>query len=183
MPRTFCATAGRLRPDPYEELAPMSAPTQIRFYQTGSFAVGNRLLDPEQRSLQSEQQRTNSITCGHRACQGCGEALGARYALDAAMRATQGKLIAANATGCLEVFSTPYPRPPGGSPGSTRCSATRRPSRPASPRHCARRAARTYASSARAATAAPSTSASPACRGCSNATTTCCTSATTTRPT
>ena len=51
----------------------------------------------------------NSITCGHRACQGCGEALGARYALDAAMRATGGRMIAANATGCLEVFSTPYP--------------------------------------------------------------------------
>jgi pyruvate ferredoxin oxidoreductase beta subunit len=87
----------------------VSAPTQVRFYQTGSFAVGNRLLDPERRSLQSGEQRSNSITCGHRACQGCGEALGARYALDAAMRATQGRLIAANATGCLEVFSTPYP--------------------------------------------------------------------------
>jgi pyruvate ferredoxin oxidoreductase beta subunit len=81
----------------------------IRFYQTGSFAVGNRLLDPEQRSVQAGEQRTNSITCGHRACQGCGEALGARYALDAAMRATGGRMIAANATGCLEVFSTPYP--------------------------------------------------------------------------
>ena len=87
----------------------MSAPTQIRFYQTGSFAVGNRLLDPELRSVQSDEERTNSITCGHRACQGCGEALGARYALDAAMRATGGQMIAANATGCLEVFSTPYP--------------------------------------------------------------------------
>ncbi len=86
----------------------MTAPT-IRFYQTGSFAVGNRLLDPEQRSVQADEQRTNSITCGHRACQGCGEALGARYALDAAMRATNGQMIAANATGCLEVFSTPYP--------------------------------------------------------------------------
>jgi pyruvate ferredoxin oxidoreductase beta subunit len=49
------------------------------------------------------------LDSGHRACQGCGEALGARYALDAAMRATDGKLIAVNATGCLEVFSTPYP--------------------------------------------------------------------------
>jgi pyruvate ferredoxin oxidoreductase beta subunit len=86
----------------------MKAPA-IRFYQTGSIAVGNRLLDPEQRSVQSDEQRTNSITCGHRACQGCGEALGARYALDAAMRATEGRMIAANATGCLEVFSTPYP--------------------------------------------------------------------------
>ena len=86
----------------------MKAPA-IRFYQTGSFAVGNRLLGPEQRSVQGDEQRTNSITCGHRACQGCGEALGARYALDAAMRATNGRMIAANATGCLEVFSTPYP--------------------------------------------------------------------------
>jgi pyruvate ferredoxin oxidoreductase beta subunit len=54
-------------------------------------------------------QRTNSLNSGHRACQGCGEALGARYAIDAAMNATGGQLIAANATGCLEVFSTPYP--------------------------------------------------------------------------
>ena len=53
--------------------------------------------------------RSNTLTSGHRACQGCGEALGARYALDAAMRASGGRLIAANATGCLEVFSTPYP--------------------------------------------------------------------------
>ena len=54
-------------------------------------------------------QRSNTLTCGHRACQGCGEALGARYALDSVMRATKGKLIAVNATGCLEVFSTPFP--------------------------------------------------------------------------
>jgi pyruvate ferredoxin oxidoreductase beta subunit len=82
---------------------------QIKFYQTGSFAVGNRLLDPDQRSVQSDTDRANSINSGHRACQGCGEALGARYALDAAMRAAGGQVIAVNATGCLEVFSTPYP--------------------------------------------------------------------------
>jgi pyruvate ferredoxin oxidoreductase beta subunit len=81
----------------------------IKFYQAGSFAVGNRLLDPEQRSVQARTERSNTLTSGHRACQGCGEALGARYALDAAMRATGGRIIAANATGCLEVFSTPYP--------------------------------------------------------------------------
>jgi pyruvate ferredoxin oxidoreductase beta subunit len=81
----------------------------IHFYQVGSFAVGNRLLDPGQRSVQSDPERSNTLTSGHRACQGCGEALGARYALDAAMRATGGKLVAVNATGCLEVFSTPYP--------------------------------------------------------------------------
>ncbi|PKM09219.1 MAG: pyruvate ferredoxin oxidoreductase [Gammaproteobacteria bacterium HGW-Gammaproteobacteria-4] len=81
----------------------------IKFYQTGTFTVGNRLLEPEQRTVQASVERSNSINSGHRACQGCGEALGARYAVDAAMRATQGQLIAANATGCLEVFSTPYP--------------------------------------------------------------------------
>jgi pyruvate ferredoxin oxidoreductase beta subunit len=59
--------------------------------------------------VQSDSGRSNTLTSGHRACQGCGEALGARYALDAAMRASGGRLIAANATGCLEVFSTPYP--------------------------------------------------------------------------
>ena len=81
----------------------------VKFYQTGTFTVGNRLLAPEQRSVQSSIERNNSLNSGHRACQGCGEALGARYAVDAAMRATEGQLIAANATGCLEVFSTPYP--------------------------------------------------------------------------
>ncbi|MDH5176444.1 MAG: thiamine pyrophosphate-dependent enzyme [Gammaproteobacteria bacterium] len=81
----------------------------IRFYQTGTFTVGNRLLPEEQRSVQSGQERTNSLNSGHRACQGCGEALGARYAIDAAMDATDRQLVAANATGCLEVFSTPYP--------------------------------------------------------------------------
>ena len=85
------------------------AEQKIKGYQTGTFVVGNRLLDPEERSVQARTERSNTLTCGHRACQGCGEALGARYALDAAMRATDGNLIAANATGCLEVFSTPYP--------------------------------------------------------------------------
>ncbi|MDH5247251.1 MAG: thiamine pyrophosphate-dependent enzyme, partial [Betaproteobacteria bacterium] len=81
----------------------------VKFYQTGTFTVGNRLLEADQRSVQANLQRTNSLNSGHRACQGCGEALGARYAIDAAMNATRNQLIAANATGCLEVFSTPYP--------------------------------------------------------------------------
>ncbi len=81
----------------------------VKFYQTGTFTVGNRLLAPEERSVQASAKRFNSINSGHRACQGCGEALGARYAIDAAMEASHGQLICANATGCLEVFSTPYP--------------------------------------------------------------------------
>jgi pyruvate ferredoxin oxidoreductase beta subunit len=81
----------------------------VKLYQTGSFAVGNRLLPVVDRSVQADPDRANSLTCGHRACQGCGEALGARYAIDAAMRATGRNMVAVNATGCLEVFSTPYP--------------------------------------------------------------------------
>ena len=83
--------------------------TTVKFYQTGTYTVGNRLLGADQRSVQANTERNNSLNSGHRACQGCGEALGARYAIDAAMQATDRKLIAANATGCLEVFSTPYP--------------------------------------------------------------------------
>ncbi len=81
----------------------------VKFYQTGTFTVGNRLLNEQYRTVQATQERSNSIDSGHRACQGCGQALGARYALDAAMRVTGNKIIAANATGCLEVFTTPYP--------------------------------------------------------------------------
>ncbi|HNH36195.1 MAG TPA: thiamine pyrophosphate-dependent enzyme [Rhodocyclaceae bacterium] len=81
----------------------------VKFYQTGTFTVGNRLLPAEERSVQASAKRFNSLNSGHRACQGCGEALGARYAIDAAMEVTHGQLICANATGCLEVFSTPYP--------------------------------------------------------------------------
>ncbi len=81
----------------------------IKFYQTGTHTVGNRLLPPETRSVQANMRRTNSLNSGHRACQGCGEALGARYAIDAAMQAASNRVMAVNATGCLEVFSTPYP--------------------------------------------------------------------------
>ena len=82
---------------------------RVPFKQTGSLVVGNRLLEAGQRSVQADPGRTNALTVGHRACQGCGEALGARYVLDAAMRASGRQMVVANATGCLEVFSTPFP--------------------------------------------------------------------------
>ncbi len=82
---------------------------RVKFYQTGTLTVGNRLLDESLRTVQATGERANAITSGHRACQGCGEALGARYAVDAAMRASGNRLVAVNATGCLEVFTTPYP--------------------------------------------------------------------------
>src|SRR5581483_6324795 len=81
----------------------------MKFYQVGSLAVGNRLLPEDQRAAQSDPKRANSLISGHRACQGCGEVLGARYVLDAAMRVSDGKLVVVNATGCLEVVSTPFP--------------------------------------------------------------------------
>jgi pyruvate ferredoxin oxidoreductase beta subunit len=83
--------------------------TELKLYQVGTFAAGNRLLDTSHRTEQSDAGRTNAITSGHRACRGCGEALGARVVLDAAMRASGGRMVTVNATGCLEVFSTPYP--------------------------------------------------------------------------
>ena len=90
-------------------MTPSPETQKLRFYQKGTFTVGNRLVSEAERSVQASADRSNALTCGHRACQGCGEALGARYAVDAAMRAANGKLIAVNATGCLEVFTTPYP--------------------------------------------------------------------------
>jgi len=86
-----------------------NAQQRVKFYQTGTHTAGNRLMDDTTRTVQASMDRSNAITSGHRACQGCGEALGARYALDAAMRASKGQLVAVNATGCLEVFTTPYP--------------------------------------------------------------------------
>jgi len=80
-----------------------------QLYQIGTYAAGNRLLDPDDRTEQSRDDRTNAITSGHRACRGCGEALAARVVLDSAMRAAGGRMVTVNATGCLEVFSTPYP--------------------------------------------------------------------------
>ena len=82
---------------------------RVKFYQTGTLTVGNRLLDESERTVQATLERANAITSGHRACQGCGEALGARYVVDTAMSACGNQLVAANATGCLEVFTTPYP--------------------------------------------------------------------------
>jgi pyruvate ferredoxin oxidoreductase beta subunit len=52
-------------------------------------------------------EKKNLFTSGHRACGGCGQALGARLVVDASGENT----IACVNTGCLEIFSTPYPDP------------------------------------------------------------------------
>ncbi len=55
--------------------------------------------------LRASQPRFQGLESGHRACQGCGQALAARLTLEAA-----GPNVAlANATGCLEVFTTTWP--------------------------------------------------------------------------
>src|SRR5262249_62244863 len=92
------------------DMTPLGEAQKLHFYQKGTFTVGNGLVSEAERSVQPSAGRSTALTCGARACQGCGEALGARYAVDAAMRATNGKLVAVNATGCLEVFTTPSPQ-------------------------------------------------------------------------
>ena len=48
---------------------------RVKFYQTGTLTVGNRLLDESQRTVQATLERANAITSGHRACQGCSSQL------------------------------------------------------------------------------------------------------------
>jgi pyruvate ferredoxin oxidoreductase beta subunit len=55
--------------------------------------------------LRRRQPRFQGLESGHRACLGCGQALGARLVLEAA----GPDVMIANATGCLEIFTTPWP--------------------------------------------------------------------------
>jgi len=50
----------------------LEATQKLHFYQKGTFTVGNRLVSDEQRTVQASRDRSNALTCGHRACQGCG---------------------------------------------------------------------------------------------------------------
>ena len=68
-----------------------------------------------------------ALVSGHRACQGCAEALAVRYVLKALGR----NVVIANATGCMEIISTPFPAQPGKSRGSMWPSRMRRLSLPA----------------------------------------------------
>jgi pyruvate ferredoxin oxidoreductase beta subunit len=62
--------------------------------------------DNDMESLRKRQPRFRGLEAGHRACQGCGEALAARLVTEAA----GPDVILTNATGCLEVFTTPWPQ-------------------------------------------------------------------------
>ncbi|SDG84266.1 thiamine pyrophosphate-dependent enzyme [Roseospirillum parvum] len=68
--------------------------------------VDAQALGGELAELRRRQPRFRGLEAGHRACQGCGEALGARLVMEAA----GPDVMVANATGCLEVFTTPWPQ-------------------------------------------------------------------------
>lgn len=55
--------------------------------------------------LRRKQPRFSAIESGHRACLGCGQALAVRLVTEA----TGPDIMIANATGCLEIFTTPWP--------------------------------------------------------------------------
>jgi pyruvate ferredoxin oxidoreductase beta subunit len=57
-------------------------------------------------ALRSRQPRFSGLEAGHRACQGCGQSLAARLVTEAA----GPDVVVANATGCLEVFTTAWPQ-------------------------------------------------------------------------
>ena len=56
-------------------------------------------------TVQAKKQTKSLLAPGHRACAGCGQAISARTVINALGPNT----IVANATGCLEVTTTPYP--------------------------------------------------------------------------
>ena len=60
---------------------------------------------------------TELFSSGHTACVGCGQALGARLVVET----TGPNVIIANATGCLEVFTSRYPESAWGCHGSIHC--------------------------------------------------------------
>jgi pyruvate ferredoxin oxidoreductase beta subunit len=77
--------------------------------QAAGVTGGNQLPPAHSRSVQSAAALGHSLDPVQRSCEGCGEALGARHAIGAAMRATGNRLITVSATGCHEASSTPFP--------------------------------------------------------------------------
>ncbi len=64
------------------------------------------------RTLQKRDYKKAMLAPGHRACAGCGQMVAARTVAETLSRDT----IVANATGCLEVTTTPYPQSAWGMP-------------------------------------------------------------------
>ena len=83
--------------------------TSVKLYQVGTFAAGNRLLDRAERTVQCRAGPRQLDHLGPPCLSGLRRGARGPVVLDAAMRATGGRLVTVNATGCLEVFSTPFP--------------------------------------------------------------------------
>ena len=116
------------------------------------------------------RERSNTLTSGHRACQGCGEALGARYVLDAAMRATGGPAHRRERDGLPRGLLDAVPRVVLAAAVDPLAVRERARGRERRRRRTAREGPeRRPRDRRRAATAARSTSASPASPGCSSA--------------
>ena len=158
---------------------------RVKFYQTGTFTVGNRLL-AEDAALGAGEHAiapTRSIPAIAPARAAAKRSARAMRSMRRCGRPATS-LSRSTRPAASKCSRRPIRRLRGRSRGSIRCSATPPRSRPASPRRSgAQGHAPTCASSRRAATAARPTSASAACPACSSATTTCSTSATTTRRT
>ncbi len=71
-------------------------------FPKGVLTFGNRLLAEPNRTEPILPNLFAAISCGQRNCPGCGVTLAARYAIDAAMRATNGKLAVIDAADQLE---------------------------------------------------------------------------------
>ena len=130
----------------------MTSTRETRLW-VGTFAAGNRLLDlgtAACRRAGPHQRDHQRPPCLPRLRRGAGRAVRARR-----RRAPPpGDLVTTNATGCLEVFSTPYPSRRGRSRGCTPSSATPRRRGPAWRPGCARQGRATRVVG-RAVTAAP----------------------------
>jgi len=50
--------------NPVATLAPEEAVQKLKYYQKGTFTVGNRLVAEAERSVQASRDRSNALTCG-----------------------------------------------------------------------------------------------------------------------
>ena len=68
--------------------------------------LNSNALENFEKITQKTMPRENMISPGHRACQGCGEVL----ALAMVMKVAGPNTIVANATGCMEIITSPFPQ-------------------------------------------------------------------------
>ena len=187
-PRTSCAASTTARSAAADETHDAPQPRDRRrnckFYQNGTFTVGNRLLAPSAAHRPGLDRPLELAQLAATAPARDAARRSAR-AMPSTRRCARPAASSSPSTppAASRCSRRPIRRRRGRCPGCTRCSAMPPRSPPASPPRCGSRDATTCASSPRAATAARPTSASAACPACSSATTTCSTSATTTKAT